>query len=106
VASPDGKKLFADGYLPRGELVVYDFKSHQFLPFLSGIFAGEVDFSGDGKWVTYVSYPDGTLWRARSDGSERLQLTFPPVAPSLPHWSPDGMQIAYTAFLRSTPWPC
>jgi hypothetical protein len=33
VPSPDGKKLFANGHLPRGELVVYDNKSHQFLPF-------------------------------------------------------------------------
>ena len=95
VPSPDGKHLFADGHLQRGELVVYDSKSHQFLPFLSGISAGEVDFSRDGKWVAYVSYPDGTLWRSRVDGSERLQLTFPPVTVLLPHWSPDGGQIAY-----------
>ena len=95
VPSPDGKHLFADGHLSRGELVVYDSKSRQFLPFLSGISAGELDFSRDGKWVAYVSYPDGTLWRSRVDGSERLQLTFPPVAALLPHWSPDGGQIAY-----------
>jgi serine/threonine protein kinase len=95
VPSPDGKKLFVDGYLPRGELVAYDSKSHLFLPFLSGISAGELDFSRDGKWIAYVSYPDGILWRSRADGSERLQLTFPPVSVFLPHWSPDGTQIAY-----------
>ena len=104
VPSPDGGKLFADGYLARGELVVYDSKSHQFLPFLSGISAGEVDFSRDGKWIAYVSYPDGTLWRSRADGSERLQLTFPPVSPLLPHWSPDGAQIAYVDSQAGKPW--
>jgi len=104
VPSPDGKKLFADGNLPRGELVVYDSKSHQFLPFLSGISAGEVDFSRDGKWVAYVSYPDGALWRSRADGSERLQLTFPPVSVLLPHWSPDGTQIVYSNTQAGRPW--
>ena len=101
---PDGKKLFADGNLPRGELVVYDSKSHQFMPFLSGISAGEVDFSRDGKWVAYVSYPDGALWRSRADGSERLQLTFPPVSVFLPHWSPDGTQIVYSNTQAGRPW--
>jgi eukaryotic-like serine/threonine-protein kinase len=96
VPSPDGRKLFADGYVPRGELVVYDSKSHQFLPYLSGISAGELDFSRDGKWITYVSYPDDSLWRSRADGSERTQLTFPPISATLPHWSPDGTQIAYS----------
>ena len=95
VLSPDGKKLFVEGHVLRGELVKYDIKSNQFLPFLSGISAGELDFSRDGKWIAYVSYPDGTLWRSRADGSERLQLTFPPVSVFLPHWSPDGTQIAY-----------
>ena len=96
VLSPDGKKLFVDGYLGRGELAAYDVKSRQFLPFLSGISAGELEYSPDGKWVVYVSYPDSTLWRSRPDGSERLQLTFPPVSAFCPHWSPDGTQIAYT----------
>jgi serine/threonine protein kinase/Tol biopolymer transport system component len=96
VPSPDGKKFFADGYLPRAELVRYDSNGHGFLPFLGGISADHVDFSRDGKWVAYVSVPDQTLWRSRADGSEHLQLTFPPVVAFLPHWSPDASQIVYT----------
>jgi Tol biopolymer transport system component len=95
-ASPDGKKLFAEGLIIRGELAIYDGKAGRFRPFLSGIFAGGVDFSRDSKWVAYVTYPDGALWRSRVDGSERLQLTSPPVFPFMPRWSPDGTQIAYT----------
>jgi eukaryotic-like serine/threonine-protein kinase len=102
--SLDGKKLFANGHLARGELVVYDSKSHQFLPFLSGISAGDLDFSRDGKWIAYVSYPEGTLWRSRADGSERAQLTFPPVSAFLPRWSPDGTEIAYINGQAGQPW--
>ena len=93
--SPDGKKLFMAGRQGRGELVRFDARSHQFVQFLSGISAGELDFSRDSKWVTYVSYPDYALWRSRVDGSDPLQLTYPPMSADLPRWSPDGTQIAF-----------
>jgi len=91
----DGKKLFVSARQGRGELVRYDPKSKQFEPFLAGISAGELDFSRDGKWVTYVTYPEQALWRSRVDGGDRLQLTYPPVLAGLPQWSPDATQIAY-----------
>ena len=104
VPSLDGKKLFVDASQGRAELVRYDSKSQQFVPFLSGISAGELDYSRDGKWITYVSYPDDTLWRSRADGTDRLQLTYPPVAAGLPRWSPDGTQIAYLDVRPGQPW--
>jgi len=104
VPSLDGKKLFVDASQGRAELVRYDPKSQQFVPFLSGISAGELDYSRDGKWITYVSYPDNTLWRCRADGSDRLQLTYPPVAAGLPRWSPDGTQIVYLDGRPGQPW--
>ncbi|HTS70828.1 MAG TPA: protein kinase, partial [Terriglobia bacterium] len=93
--SKDGKRLFAVGRLGHGELVRYDTKVQQLVPYLSGISAEAVTFSRDGAWVAYVLYPEGTLWRSRADGSERLQLTFPPKRVVSPHWSPDGKQIVY-----------
>ncbi len=96
--SKDGKKLFVIGQTYRGELMRYDTKSGQLVPFLNGISAEYVDFSKDGQWVTYVLYREGTLWRSRVDGTERLQLTYPPMYPVLPRWSPDGKKILFFEF--------
>jgi Tol biopolymer transport system component/DNA-binding winged helix-turn-helix (wHTH) protein len=104
IPSRDGKKLFAIGTHQRAELVRYDSKSGQFVPYLGGLSAGDVDFSRDGQWVTYVSYPEGTLWRSKPDGSERLQLTYPPLFAALAHWSPDGKQIAFSGSKSGKPW--
>jgi Tol biopolymer transport system component len=95
--SRDGKKLFVVGEADRGELVRYDLNSGQFVPFLGGISADFLDFSKDGQWVAYVSYPEGTLWRSKADGSERLQLTFGPDQAIMPRWSPDGKEVIFEA---------
>ena len=103
--SKDGKKLFAIGRTYRGELVRYDANRSQFVPVLGGMSAEYVDFSKDGQWVTYASYPDGALWRSRIDGTERLQLTFPPISPLLPRWSPNGKMIVFFQFAQAADKP-
>jgi Tol biopolymer transport system component len=84
------------GTRDRGELVRYDSNSKQFLPLLPGISAFNPSFSKDGQWVAYTVFPDHSLWRSRSDGSDPLQLTFPPGQIFYPSISPDGKQVAYT----------
>ena len=96
IPSRDGKQIFAVASKQHGELLRYDLKLHQFVPLLSGISATDATFSDDGKWVAYLSYPDHSVWRSRSNGTERMQLTFPPVEASNPFISPDGSRVAYT----------
>ncbi|HEY6337684.1 MAG TPA: hypothetical protein VIW68_04250 [Candidatus Sulfotelmatobacter sp.] len=93
--SSDVSKIWALGVQPAGEVVKYDVAQNKFSSLLGGVSATDLDFSPDGKWVTYVTIPDGTLWRSRPDGEDRLQLTFPPDRAALPRWAPDSKQIAY-----------
>jgi Tol biopolymer transport system component/DNA-binding winged helix-turn-helix (wHTH) protein len=92
---PDGKRVFFAAGQQRLELVRYDARHGQFAQFLSGVQGRWVDFSKDGQWIAYVTAPDDTLWRSRPDGSQRLQLTSPPMRVSHPRWSPDGTHIVF-----------
>jgi Tol biopolymer transport system component len=38
------------------------------------------------------------------DGSQRLQLSFPPMQAFLPRWSPDGKRIAFMTVAPGKPW--
>lgn len=100
IFNKDGKSIFAVESIRRGELQRYDTGTRQFVPFLNSISAQDIAFSKDGQWVAYVTYPDGILWRSRPDGTEKLQLSFPPVYALLPRWSPDGKMIVYSGLQK------
>lgn len=88
-------KIFSDGKTPRGELCRFDTKTKQLQPILGGISAQDVSYSKDGRYVAYVSFPDGILWKSNLDGSSPVQLSAPPVYAMNPRWSPDGTTILF-----------
>jgi Tol biopolymer transport system component len=94
-SSPDGRRLFAWGVLDRGELLRYDEARGRFEKYMGGASVIYVDASRDGQWLTWVSYPDGALWRGRADGTDRLNLTGPGWEVHLPRWSPDAKSIVF-----------
>jgi Tol biopolymer transport system component/DNA-binding winged helix-turn-helix (wHTH) protein len=94
ITSRDGDHIFFIGLNTRSELLSYDARGSSFVPYASNLSnARRVEFSRDQKWVAWIQQDDGSLWRSRLDGSQRVQLTARPMQVFMMHWSPDGRQI-------------
>ena len=106
IPSRNGKQLYVIGVQPRYEFRRYDLKTRQFVPYLPGTSALGHSSSADGQWIAYIEQrgQDNILWRSKLDGSERLQLTSPPMLVGWSQWSRDGKQIAFMAKMPDRRW--
>ena len=97
--SPDGKRLFAVGWILRGEVTRYDAASQQFVPVphFESRSVEWLTYSADGKRAAYIFYPEGDLWSSDADGSNATQLTHPPMRAHNAVWVPGGTSVSFVA---------
>ncbi|HUY82436.1 MAG TPA: winged helix-turn-helix domain-containing protein [Acidobacteriaceae bacterium] len=94
ITARSGERIFFIGLNTRSELLGYDAKRQIFAPYASYLSnARKVSYSHNRHWVAWVKQDDGTLWRSRVDGSQRMQLTAKPMKVFLMHWSPNGHRL-------------
>ncbi len=95
--SDDGKTIYAIGWQLRGEVVERAPYDQEFHPIdgLKSMSVEHVDYSTDGKWAAFVSYPDGHLWQKELADKSATQLTFGSMRIANPVISPDGQMIAF-----------
>jgi len=106
ISSRDGKRLFAVEGRNMSETFKYDLRTRKLMPFLPGSSVCCVSTSPDGRWIAYneVRGAETILWRSKPDGSERVQLSSPPIHGGWPTWSPDGKYIASFSKAQDGSW--
>jgi Tol biopolymer transport system component/DNA-binding winged helix-turn-helix (wHTH) protein len=103
--SPGSHHIYFIGETEQFELLHAMSSSAAFTPLDQNLSSAALaEFSRDGKWVAWVNAADSSLWRSRIDGSERIQLTVPPLRIFTMKWSPDDRRLAVMAREPGQPW--
>jgi Tol biopolymer transport system component/DNA-binding winged helix-turn-helix (wHTH) protein len=104
-ASPLENRIFVLGQQFSTSLNKFDPRTGKVTPFLPEFNGKNATFSPDGKWMLVAQHRNyhSVLWRARSDGSEWLQLTSPGLYVSYGRYSPDGKRVAVMSRLNDGP---
>ena len=103
--SPGSHRIYFIGFNPQIELLHVRPKSSAFMALDHGLnSAALAEYSPDGHWVAWLNAADGSLWRSRADGSERIELTTPPWRIFSMKWSPDDKHLALMAKEPGMPW--
>jgi Tol biopolymer transport system component/DNA-binding winged helix-turn-helix (wHTH) protein len=105
ITGREGERTFFIGVSSQSELLRYDPKARLFVPYGAPLSnARRVEFSPDGQWVVWIRQDDDSLWRSRTDGSGRMQLTSRPMQVFMMHWSPDARRLVLMARQPGMPW--
>lgn len=105
VATRNGRGVIFTGFAPSFHLLDWSATDRRLLPapiFLND--AERIELSPDRQWVTWVRRDDGSLWRSRTDGTDRVRLIGDPYTVSAAAWSPDGARLAVMARRSDSPW--
>jgi len=105
ITGREGDRTFFIGLSSESELLRYDPTVQLFVPYGAPLSnAQRVEFSEDGQWVAWIRQDDGSLWRSRTNGSGRVQLTSRPMQVFMMHWSPDARRLVLMARQPGMPW--
>ncbi len=105
ITGREGDRTFFIGLSSQSELLRYDPNARLFVPYGAPLSnAQRVEFSRDGQWVAWIRQDDGSLWRSRTDGTGRMQLTSRPMQVFMMHWSPDARRLVLMARQPGMPW--
>jgi Tol biopolymer transport system component len=105
ITSPGSNRIYFIGANTQFELLRALPRSTTFAPLAQNLSAAELaEYSPDGQWVAWLNLSDGSLWRSRVDGTERIELTTPPLRIFTMKWSPDDRRLAVMAEEPGKPW--
>jgi Tol biopolymer transport system component/DNA-binding winged helix-turn-helix (wHTH) protein len=103
--APDGEHVYFIGSTTQFELLRAVPGSPVFTALDQNLSAASLaQFSPDGQWVAWLNAAENSLWRSRIDGTERIELTTPPLRIFTMKWSPDNYRLAVMAEEPGRPW--
>ena len=98
VSSPRTDQIFAIGANTRAEMFHFNLAAHKAEPYLSKVRnARRSEHAHHSERIAWISSKDGTLWRGKGDGTERVQLIGAPWSVYMERWSPDDNRMLVMA---------